>query len=161
MHIIILFVLAFLLSLGSCGLMFCGLWQNKCKKRLVLAWISFAILVIGIVCLSFMNHSIKNTEVSNVVEQVYQIDKLTTGQVFFTSDDNQTGMSLSESYVKVKQAEDDQVNIIVKITETKNVDWIIDFEVETYRYDVILDSNVYARYLNNNILFERSTANEN
>ena len=140
--------------------MFCGLWQKKCTQRLVLAWISFAILVIGIVCLSFMNHAIKNTEVSNVVEQVYQIDKLTTGQVIFTRDD-QIGMSLSESYVKVKQAEDDQVNIVVKITETKNVDWLIDFEFETYRYDVILDSNVYTRYLNNNILFERSTANEN
>jgi hypothetical protein len=99
--------------------------------------------------------------VSNVVEQVYPIDKLTTGQVLFTRDDDQIGMSLGESYVKVKQAEDDQVNIVVKITETKNVDWLIDFEFETYRYDVILDSNVYARYLNNNILFERSTANEN
>ena len=69
-------------------------------------------------------------------------------------------MSLGEPYVKVKQAEDDRVNIVVKITKTKNVDWLIDFEVKTYRYDVILDSNVYARYLNNNILFERSTANE-
>jgi Flp pilus assembly protein CpaB len=161
MHVIIVFVLALLLSFGGCGLMFCGLWQKKCKQRLVLAWISFAILVIGIVCFSFMNHAIKNTEVSNVVEQVYPIDKLTTGQVLFTRDDDQIGMSLSESYVKVKQAEDDQVNIVVKITETKNVDWLIDFEFETYRYDVILDSNVYARYLNNNILFERSNANEN
>jgi hypothetical protein len=161
MHVIIVFVLALLLSFGGCGLMFCGLWQKKCKQRLVLAWISFAILVIGIVCFSFMNHAIKNTEVSNVVEQVYPIDKLTTGQVLFTRDDDQIGMSLGESYVKVKQAEDDQVNIVVKITETKNVDWLIDFEFKTYRYDVILDSNVYARYLNNNILFERSASNEN
>jgi heme/copper-type cytochrome/quinol oxidase subunit 1 len=120
MHVIIVFVLALLLSFGGCGLMFCGLWQKKCKQRLVLAWISFAILVIGIVCFSFMNHAIKNTEVSNIVEQVYPIDKLTTGQVLFTRDDDQIGMSLSESYVKVKQAEDYQVNIVVKITETKN-----------------------------------------
>lgn len=157
MYVIIVFVLALLLSLGGCGLMFCGLWQKRCKKQLILAWISFAILVIGIICFSFMNNAIKNTEVSNIVEQSYPIDKLTTGQVFFTRDDDQIGMSLSESYVKVKQAEDDQVNVVVKITETKNVDWLIDFEHSSTKYEVLLDDDTYKRYKNNDILFERST----
>lgn len=158
MHFLIIMILAILLSFGGCGLMFCGLCADKHEYKKTIAWISFAVLIVGIIGFASMNNAIKNTEVSNTTEEIYDIDKLTTGQVYFTNkDDNNIGISLAESYIEVKQSDRDIDNVVVKTTEDKVVNWLIDFEYSSAKYEVLLDADVYARYKNNNILFERSS----
>lgn len=158
MHFLIIMILAILLSFGGCGLMFCGLCTDKHKYKKTIAWISFFVLIVGIIGFASMNNAIKNTEVSNTTEEVYDIDKLTTGQVYFTNkDENNIGISLAESYIEVKQSDRDINNVVVKTTEDKVVNWLIDFEYSSAKYEVLLDADVYERYKNNNILFERST----
>lgn len=156
MHFIIVFSLALLLAAGACGLWFSFLFNMSSKLKTVILPVCATALALGIIGLVSMSHAINNAEITKTTEDVYDIDKLTTSTVYYTNDDDQIAMPLSESYISVEQSSN-QHNIVIKTTEYRTVNWLINFEHVSADYVVYLDEYTYTRYQNKNVIYERGS----
>lgn len=126
------------------------------KSIKIIALICAILFVFGLTGLISVNTAVKKAAVSNTEESVHTISKLTTNTVFFDVDGDVKSWSLDDTnYILVKKATDEYSNVVIKTITDKDVDWLIDFKTQSVKYVVYLDSELYERYKNPNILYER------
>jgi hypothetical protein len=155
-HFLILFIVALICAAGGTGLMACALAILPKKLNRIMVIVCLCLFAVGLAGLISINMSVDRADLTKTETNVYDISKLTTSTVFFEVEDEIKSWSLDDtSYVSVKEATDEYSNVVVKTTTDKDVDWLFDFKTQSTKYVVYLDSELYAKYKNPTVLYEK------
>ena len=155
-HFWFLFISAMILAAGGCGIMACLISNLPKKANRIIAIVGVMLILVGLTGMISIDYAVDNASVSNTETSVYTMSKLTTSTVFFEDNGEVKTWSLNDnSYLSIKEATDEYSNVVVKITKDKEVDWLIDFKTQSWEHIVYLDAELYARYKNPDILYEK------
>lgn len=154
-HFLILFIVALICAAGGTGLMACALATLPKKLNRIMIVVCLCLFAVGLAGLISINHSVKHADITNIDTIEYEISKVTTSAVFFEKDGESTEMQFVNDYITVSEASDEYSNVVVKTTSDKDVNWLIDFKTQSTKYVVYLDSELYAKYKNPTVLYEK------
>ena len=154
-HFLILFIVALICAAGGTGLMACALATLPKKLNRIMVVVCLCLFAVGLAGLISINSSVKHANITNTDTVEYEISKVTTSAVFFEKDGESTAMQFSNDYITVSEASDDYSNVVVKTISDKDVDWLINFKTQSTKYVVYLDSELYAKYKNPTVLYEK------
>lgn len=155
-HFWILFIVSLICAAGGTGLMACALATLPKKLNRIMVVVCLCLFAVGLAGLISINSAVKHANITNTDTVEYEISKLTTNTVFFNVDDDVKSWSLDDTnYIVVKKASDEYSNVVVKTTNDKDVDWLINFKTQSTKYVVYLDSELYEKYKNPNVLYEK------
>ena len=154
-HFFILFIVALICAAGGTGLMACAMATLPKKLNRIMVVVCLCLFAIGLAGLISINSAVKHANITNTDTVVYEISKVTTSAVFFEKEGESTAMQFTNDYITVSEASDEYSNVVVKTTNDKDVDWLIDFKTQSTKYVVYLDSGLYAKYKNPTVLYEK------
>lgn len=154
-HFLILFIVALICATGCTGLMACALATLPKKLNRIMVVVCLCLFAVGLAGLISINSAVKHANITNTDTVEYEISKVTTSAVFFEKEGESTAMQFTNDYITVSEASDEYSNVVVKTTSDKDVDWLIDFKAQSTRYVVYLDSELYAKYKNPTVLYEK------
>lgn len=135
--------------------MACALATLPKKLNRIMVVVCLCLFAVGLVGLISINSAVKHAYITNTDTVEYEISKLTTSAVFFERDGESTAMQFTNDYITVSEASDEYSNVVIKTTSDKDVDWLIDFQTQSVKYVVYLDSELYERYKNPTVLYEK------
>ena len=153
-HFWILFIVALICAVGGIGLIACAISTLPKKLNRVMVFVCLCLFAVGLVGLISMNSAVKHANITNTDTVTYEISKVTTSAVFFEKEGESTAMQFANDLM-VLEASDAYSNVVVKTTSDKDVDWLIDFKTQSIKYVVYLDSELYAKYKNPTVLYEK------
>lgn len=154
-HFLILFIVALICAAGGTGLMACALATLPKKLNRIMVVVCLCLFAVGLAGLISINSSVKHANITNTDTIEYEISKVTTSAVFFEKDGESTAMQFSNDYITVSEASDEYSNVVIKTISDKDVDWLIDFKTQSVKYVLYLDSELYAKYKNPTVLYEK------
>lgn len=154
-HFFILFIVALICAAGGTGLMACAMATLPKKLNRIMVVVCLCLFAVGLAGLISINSAVRHAYITNTDTVEYEISKVTTSAVFFEKDGESTAMQFSNDYITVSEASDEYSNVVVKITNDKDVDWLINFKTQSTKYVVYLDSELYAKYNNPTVLYEK------
>ena len=154
-HYLILFIVALFCAAGGAGLMACAISTMPKKINRIMVIVCLCLIAVGLAGLISINSAVRNSNIVNTDTVEYEISKVTTSAVFFEKDGKSTAMQFSNDYITVSEASDEYSNVVVKTTSDKDVDWLIDFKSQSTKYVVYLDSELYEKYKNPTVLYEK------
>ena len=154
-HFLILFIVALICAAGGTGLMACAMATLPKKLNRIMVVVCLCLFAVGLVGLISINNAVNRANITNADTVKYEISKLTTSAVFFEKDGESTAMQFTNDYITVSEASDEYSNVVVKTISDKDVDWLIDFKTQSTKYIVYLDSELYEKYKNPTVLYEK------
>lgn len=154
-HFLILFIVALICAAGGTGLMACAMATLPKKLNRIMVVVCLCLFAVGLVGLISINNAAEHANITNTDTVEYEISKLTTSAVFFEKDGESTAMQFTNDYITVSEASDKYSNVVIKTISDKDVDWLINFKTQSTKYVVYLDSELYEKYKNPTVLYEK------